>query len=205
MPIAIATCWLSATARIAMPLRDFRKNQTKPARNARLTPAPSNWIGGMKSGPSMNGSSRMGSGSGLDPEKIVNGPRPRRIDASPMVAITTAITGRPMSLRSITRSRMKPKATRLTSASAMASHNGAPRHETGDHHELALGEVDGVGRLVDQHEAQRDQRVHQADQEAVGHQKEEEAQVVRHGPWSPPRRPRPARATSWWPCGRPRR
>src|SRR5947208_790736 len=76
------------------------------------------------------------------------------------------------------------------------SPGGPRRHETRDHHELALGEVDGVGRLVDQHEPQRDQRVHQADQEAVRHQEEEEAQVVRHGPWSPPRRPRRARATS---------
>src|SRR5437667_16916 len=32
MPMASATCWLSATARIAMPLRDFRKNQPKAAR-----------------------------------------------------------------------------------------------------------------------------------------------------------------------------
>src|SRR6267143_1448341 len=89
----MATCWLSATARIAMPLRDFKKNQPNPARKARLTPAPSSWMGGMKSGPSMNGSSRIGSGSGLVPEKIVNGPTPRRIDASPIVAMTTAITG----------------------------------------------------------------------------------------------------------------
>src|SRR5262245_34735812 len=126
MPMAMATCWLSATARIAMPLRDRRKNQPKPARKARLTPAPRIWIGGMKSGPSMNGSSRIGSGSGLVPEKMVNGPSPRRADASPMVAMTTAITGRPMSLRSMTRSRTKPNATRLASASRTASHSGAP-------------------------------------------------------------------------------
>ena len=35
--------------------------------------------------------------------------------------------------------------------------------QAGEHDELALGEVDRVGRLVDQHEAQRDQRVHQPD------------------------------------------
>src|SRR5437773_7406101 len=126
MPMASATCWLSATARIAMPLRDFRKNQPKAARKPMLTPAPSSWMGGMNSGPTRKGSSRIGSGSGLVPEKIVNGPSPRRIDASPMVAMTTAITGRPMSLRSMTRSRTKPKAIRLTSASTTASHSGAP-------------------------------------------------------------------------------
>jgi hypothetical protein len=31
------------------------------------------------------------------------------------------------------------------------------RHVTGEHDELALREVDGLGRLVDEHEAQRDQ------------------------------------------------
>src|SRR5260221_85892 len=35
MPMAIATCWLSATARMAMPIRLFRKNQVKAARNTR--------------------------------------------------------------------------------------------------------------------------------------------------------------------------
>src|SRR4029453_5493402 len=126
MPMAIATCWLSATARMAMPLRDFRKNQPKPARKARLTPAPSNWIGGRKSGPRMNGSSRMGNGRGLVPEKITNGPTPTRMDARPMVAMTTAMTGRPMSLRSMTRSSTKPNTIRPPSASRTASHSGAP-------------------------------------------------------------------------------
>ncbi len=81
----------------------------------------------MNSGPSMNGSSRIGSGSGLVPEKIVNGPTPRKIDASPIVAMTTAITGRPMSLRSMTRSSTKPNRTRLAIASRTASHSGAPQ------------------------------------------------------------------------------
>ncbi len=51
MPIAIATCWLSATARIAMPVRLFRKNQVKPARNTMLTPAPTSCTGGSIKGP----------------------------------------------------------------------------------------------------------------------------------------------------------
>jgi len=57
----------------------------------------------------------------------VNGPSPRRIAASPMVAMTTAMTGRPMSLRSTTRSSTKPKTTMLASAAATESHSGAPR------------------------------------------------------------------------------
>jgi hypothetical protein len=40
IPMAMATCWLSATARMATPLRDLRKNQPKPARKARLTAPP---------------------------------------------------------------------------------------------------------------------------------------------------------------------
>ncbi len=57
----------------------------------------------------------------------MNGPRPRRIAASPIVAMTTAITGRPMSLRSITRSRTNPNTTRLPIAPRIASHSGAPQ------------------------------------------------------------------------------
>ena len=47
----------------------------------------------------------------------------------------------------------------------------------GQHDEFALGEVDGVGRLVDKHEAQRDQRIHQADRGAAQHQRQQEFQV----------------------------
>src|SRR2546430_15578733 len=65
IPIAIATCWLSATARIAIPLRDFRKNQPKTPRKTRLTDAPRSWIGGMKRGATMNGSSLVGGASGV--------------------------------------------------------------------------------------------------------------------------------------------
>src|SRR5215471_11328698 len=127
MPIAIATCWLSATARIAMPLRDLRKNQPNPARKTRLTAPPRSWIGGMNSGPMTNGSSRMGSGRGFVPAPRKVGPIPRRIDASPMVAMTTAITGRPMSLRRVTRSRAKPKPTMTSRPSMIASQSGAPQ------------------------------------------------------------------------------
>jgi len=36
------------------------------------------------------------------------------------------------------------------------------RHEGAQHHQVALGEIDRLGRLVDQHEAERDERVHAA-------------------------------------------
>src|SRR5438094_745225 len=40
-------------------------------------------------------------------------------------------------------------------------------HEARQHHELALREVHGIGGLVDEHEPERDQRVHQPRQDAV--------------------------------------
>ena len=45
------------------------------------------------------------------------------------------------------------------------------------YYELALREIDGVGRLVDQHEPQGDQRIHQPDRDAVQQQREEKAQI----------------------------
>ena len=210
MPMAMATCWLSATARMAMPLRDFTKNQPKPARKIRLTRPPTSWMGGMNRGPSTMGSSGMGRGKGRDPAPNVVGPIPRRMAARPMVAMTTAMTGRPISLRSITRSRAKPKAIMVPRPSAdrhpqrrLPDVEGRRHQDARDHHELALGEVDGVGRLVHEHEAERDQRVHEPDEDPVGHQEQEEAEVVRHGRGLLPR-PRSGRATGWWPGGRPR-
>src|SRR5512144_1276321 len=125
MPMASATCWLSAIARMAMPLRDLRKNHPNPPRKARLTAAPRSWMGGMNRGPSTIGSSGMGRGSVRVPAPRVEGPMPRRIEASPIVAMTTAITGRPMSFRSMTRSSRKPNATMAPRPMRMATHRGA--------------------------------------------------------------------------------
>src|SRR6266446_481379 len=125
MPMASATCWLSAMARMAMPLRDRRKNHPNPPRKTRLTTAPRSWMGGMNRGPSTIGSSGMGRGSVRVPAPRVDGPMPRRIEARPIVAMTTAITGRPMSLRSMTRSRRNPKPTMAPRPMRMATHRGA--------------------------------------------------------------------------------
>jgi hypothetical protein len=58
---------------------------------------------------------------------------------------------------------------------------GARGDEAGEHDELALGEIDRVGRLVDQHEPERDQRVHQPDHHAVGQQDQRELPLeLRH-------------------------
>jgi len=44
----------------------------------------------------------------------------------------------------------------------MGIFGGAGGEEAGEHDELALGEIDRIGRLVDQHEAERDQRIKHA-------------------------------------------
>ena len=52
--------------------------------------------------------------------------------------------------------------------------------EARQHHELALREVDGVGGLVDQHETQRDQRVHQPDRQPADGQRNPELDLIPH-------------------------
>jgi hypothetical protein len=116
-----------------------------------------------------------------------SGAAPRSTVARPIVAMITAMIGRPMSGRSTTRSSPKPNATMPSTATATPSQNGAPgehQHagddEAGKHYEFTLREVDRVGGLVDQHEAERDERVHQPDQHAVGDQHQRES-PVKHG------------------------
>src|SRR5262249_48001681 len=59
--------------------------------------------------------------------------------------------------------------------------DGQGHHQARDHHELALREIHRIGRLVDEHESQRDQGVHQADEHTVREEEEEEAELFRHG------------------------
>src|SRR5215472_8525005 len=210
MPMAMATCWLSATARMAMPLRDQRKNHPKAAMKKMLTDAPRSWMGGMNKGPITKGSSLMGRGKGFVPAPKKVGPTPRRTEASPMVAMTTAMMGRPISLRSTTRSRANPNTIMLPSPRITATHRGPPRadgqghHQARDHHELALREIHRVGRLVDEHESQGDQGIHQADEHTVREEEEEEAELFRHGRALPPR-PQCGPATGSRPGVHPRR
>src|SRR5262245_7196612 len=82
-------------------------------------------MGGMNSGPRTMGASGTGSGSGRDPAPKVGGPIPRRMEARPIVAMTTAMTGRPMSWRSMTRSSPNPKATMVARPSVTDTHRGA--------------------------------------------------------------------------------
>ena len=100
---------------------------------------------------------------------------------NPIVAMMTATIGRPSSGRRTTRSRAKLNSTMTATAAMIAARIGIPstarhagRDEASQHHELALGEIDGVGGLVDEHEPQRDQRVHQADRQSAHDEREGE-------------------------------
>ncbi len=123
--MAIATIWLSAIARMAIPRRLRRKNHPNIARNRRLTAAPASWIGGRKSGPSTTGSSPTGSGSAFVSAPHSSGPIPRSTAASPMVAMIMATMGRFSSGRRTTRSSPKPSATMPSTAAPTAAHTGA--------------------------------------------------------------------------------
>ena len=209
--MAMATCWLSATARMAMPLRDFTKNQPKPARNSKLTQPPTSWMGGMNRGPSTMGSSGMGRGKRPGSRAERGRPDPAQDggeadgghddgDDGPadQLAQHHALEGEAEGDHGGEAEADRYPQRRLPDVEGRRHQNAR------DHHELALGEVDGVGGLVHEHEAERDQRVHEPDEDPVGHQEQEEAEVVRHGRGLLPR-PRSGRATGWWPGGRPRR
>ena len=59
--------------------------------------------------------------------------------------------------------------------------DGGQRNEAAEHHQVALGEVDRLGRLVDQREAQRDQAEHAAHGETADDELEELDHVVCRG------------------------
>ena len=122
------------------------------------------------------------------PPTVIGG-RPRSMAPRPMVAMMTAMIGRPSRGRSTTRSSAKPNATMTATAAATRGQHGhavdRQRHrgdEARQHHELALREVDGLGRLVDQHEAERDQRIHQPDRQPAHRERQRELQLIPHHP-----------------------
>ena len=126
MPMAIATCWLSATARMATPMRLLRKNQVNRAKNSNVTMTPSTCIGGSEIGPKVIGVSPIGSDSARVCPPTVIGGSPRRMAPSPMVAMMTATTGRPNSGRSTTRSRAKLNRIMTATAATTAPMTGMP-------------------------------------------------------------------------------
>jgi hypothetical protein len=77
-----------------------------------------------------------------------------------------------------------PSSTITPSVSAKTTHGGQPglleQADVGqrrEEHHRALREVEDAGRLVDQHEAERDERVHHAREQAADQDFEEEMHV----------------------------
>src|SRR2546430_15045123 len=211
IPIAIATCWLSATARIAIPLRDFRKNQPKTPRKTRLTDAPRSWIGGMNRGPTMNGSSLIGSASGFvsPPRERAHaaqdgGETDRRHDDGDDGPPDEAPKHHAFEPESEPDHPQEARGHREPERGAVGDQADGD-DEARDHDELTLGEVNRVGRLVDEDEPERDQRVHEPDEDPVGHQEHEEPPVDLKHARPPLRRPPRVRATGARPAGHPRR
>ena len=186
-------------------MRVFRKNQVNPARNSRLTPAPASCTGGSITGPRNSGSSLTGSGM-----RAYAGAEHQRGDAADQ-------RGEPDRRHDDRDDRpaeqlaqhhaLQPEAEcdhagereRGRQPEGQARAQGRRGNDCGQHDEFALGEVDRVGRLVDQHEPQRDQRIHQSDHQPAGDQQQREIQIeFRHAPVPtrrsplrpPPRSPR---------------
>ena len=91
-----------------------------------------------------------------------------------MVSMTTANCGWPITRRSTIASSSAPKApiatTAISEADPVVEAPPDDRHvadEGAQHEQVALGEIDQLGRLVDQHEAERDQAVDAAHRQPV--------------------------------------
>ena len=124
MPIADAICWLSATARIARPMRVYRNNQEKMPKNTRLTTRSDDSIGGSMIGPTNNGyllhRHLQRARAGTEQQHAT----PREQGSHADRGLMTAMIGRPSNGRSTTRSSPKQKATIATNRHTAASQNG---------------------------------------------------------------------------------
>ncbi len=115
--------------------------------------------------------------------------------ARPMVAMNSVISGWLTSGRSTTRSMARPSSTitAIVTGSAEPQRQAeavdeADEGQRGEEHHRALREVEHAGGLVDQHEAERDQRVHHARQQAADQHFEKEIHTLRSGSqWATPR------------------
>ena len=101
----------------------------------------------------------------------------------PMVAMNSVICGWLTSGRSTTRSITRPSTTITTSVAGTASQGDEPVLQQADvgqrreEHHRALREVEHARRLVDQHEAERHQRIHHAREQAADQDFEEECDM----------------------------
>ena len=94
--------------------------------------------------------------------------RPSMKNDRPIVAMNSVICGWLTSGRSTKRSMASASRTIAASVAGSASQNGSPcsmqadERQRREEHHRALREIEHARRLVDQHEAQRDERIHHA-------------------------------------------
>ena len=110
MPWTRAACWSSATARIAMPCRDHRKNTVNAASTTAATATATSRSSGTVApgdGRPVPAGSTFGISRGVVPKNIVT--TALRTAASPIVTMITAIGSSPISGRSTSRSIATPR------------------------------------------------------------------------------------------------
>ena len=105
-------------------MRLFKKNQVKRPRNASVTTTPRIWTGGSEAAPMPIGASPMLSDTARVSPPTVIGGNPRNMAPRPMVAMITAMIGRPSSGLSTMRSSAKLNATMMATAAPMATRTG---------------------------------------------------------------------------------
>jgi hypothetical protein len=115
-----ATCWLSAVARIAIPVRLYLKKTEKAASKMTTITKLQRWTGETGTGPRWKGSGEKSAGNGRVslPQTILR--TPRITLAKPKVTIMTEMSGSPIRGRSTPRSMIRPRATDVTNVSGKA-------------------------------------------------------------------------------------
>src|SRR5262249_40372049 len=123
-PSDSATCWLSAVARIAIPVDEKRKKTENPASSASTTTKLHRCTGDTGTGPRGNGcwENRTGNGRVSLPQVMFR--RPRITLATPKVTMMTEMIGSPMSGRRTPRSMTSPSRIATISVSGSAIGNG---------------------------------------------------------------------------------
>ena len=104
----------------------------------------------------------------------------------PKVAMNRMMSGWLTSGRSTTRSTAKASTNITTMVSASATKAGTPsvvqadQRQRREHHHDALREIEHAGGLEDQHEAERDQRVEHAADQALPQRLHQQVRRLRH-------------------------
>ena len=116
-----ATCWLSAVARMAMPVRENRKNTENAASRIRVPTKLQRCTGDTGTGPRWKGCWENSTGKGRVSLPQVMLSTPRMTLANPNVTMITEMMGSPMRGRSTPRSMTSPSRTATPRVSGRAT------------------------------------------------------------------------------------